>query len=115
MSPPLNIFIGKNWANRPSNRPASRDRPGFRYFQSWSPKRKCAPWNKKIRFRAAKATANASQNSGSAFRARCFSQSARSNAESVGAVGAAGAVVCAAGEVVGAAGEVGAAGAATPA
>ena len=105
MSPPLNIFIGKNWANRPSNRPASRDRPGFRYFQSWSPKRKCAPWNKKIRFRAAKATANASQNSGSAFRARCFSQSARSNAESVGEVGA----VVAAVAVVGAAGEVGAA------
>ena len=46
----LNSFMKTNWVKRPSNKPAFRCNPDFRYFQSWSPNKKWVPWYKKIIF-----------------------------------------------------------------
>ena len=54
ISPEDNKFIGINWVKRPSNSPEFSGIPCFKYFQSWSPNRKCVPWYRNIRFKIIK-------------------------------------------------------------
>lgn len=61
ISPFERRLIGINWVKRASNNPELMGTPSFRYFQSWSPNKKCELWYINIMFNDIKVTITESQ------------------------------------------------------